>query len=82
MIWLWILLSLLAFVAGLRHRTRTRSPRGSGGAPRVDDEALRQILETGSLPGDDDEPLDMDEAARAEEEFWGESWDEPDEYSR
>jgi hypothetical protein len=48
----------------------------------VDDDALRRILETGSLPGEDDDPLDMDAAARAEEEFWRESWDEPEEYSR
>jgi hypothetical protein len=80
--WLWILLSVLACIAGLRHWRWGRAARSSSGAPRVDDEALRQILETGSLPGDDDEPLDMDEVARAEEEFWGESWDEPEEFSR
>jgi hypothetical protein len=48
----------------------------------VDDDALRQLLETGSFEPDEDEPLDLDAAARAEEEFWSESWDEPEEYKR
>ncbi len=59
---------------------RARVPR-SGAGPRVDDDAVRRILHTGRLGAgdDDDAPLDMDEAARAEEEFFGESWDEPEE---
>jgi hypothetical protein len=54
----------------------------------VDDDALRRIMQHGTLSTggrddeDDDEPLDPDKAARAEEEFWAESWDEPEEYSR
>jgi hypothetical protein len=53
----------------------------------VDDDALRRIMEHGTLSTgrydeDDDEPLDPEKAARAEEEFWAESWDEPEEYSR
>jgi hypothetical protein len=36
----------------------------------------------GSRASRADEPLDMQAAARAEEEFWSESWDEPEEYSR
>jgi hypothetical protein len=80
---IWILLGALAGVAGLRYVARIRALRSSSGVPRVDDTALRQILEEGTLTaGDGDEPLDMEEAARAEEEFWAESWDEPEEYSR
>jgi hypothetical protein len=82
MIGFWILLAGLACIAGIRYWRRMHSARGAGGSPHVDDEALRRILETGSLPGEDDDPLDMDAAARAEEEFWRESWDEPEEYSR
>jgi hypothetical protein len=82
MIGFWILVACLASIACFRHWRRMHSARGAGGAPHVDDEALRRILETGSLPGEDDEPLDMEAAARAEEEFWRESWDEPEEYSR
>ena len=81
--WYWSLLALLVILAGLRYGLRRRTQRRSGGVPRVDDAALGRILQTGSLPGDDDddEPLDPEAAARAEEEFWQESWDEPEEYS-
>lgn len=77
MIWIWSLLAVLVLVAGIRHWSRMRATRG---APHVDDHAIRRIMETGSLETGDDEPLDVDEATRAEEEFWSESWDEPDEY--
>lgn len=84
MIWLWSLFAALTGLAGIRYWRRVRSGRGAGLPPQVDDEALRQILETGSLEagGEDDEPLDMEAAAEAEEDFWSESWDEPEEYPR
>lgn len=78
---LWAVLAGLALAAGARHLWRTRAGRGRG-TPRVDDAALRRILETGTLPGEDDDRLDLDEAARAEREFWDEGWDEPEEYGR
>lgn len=81
MSWLWLLLALVAALAGLRHLLRRREMRSRRG-PRVDDDALRQILATGSLAYTDDDPLDLAEAARAEEEFWNESWDEPEEFQR
>lgn len=79
MTWLWMALGALAAIAGLRYRARLRAGRG-GGPPRVDDEAVRRIMEEGRLHSGDDEPLDMREAARAEEEFWNQPWDEPEEY--
>ena len=82
MFWFWIFLALLAGLAGLRYLQRIRSARSSGAPPVVDDEALRRILEEGSLTTEEDEPLDLEEAARAEEEFWSQSWDEPEEYPR
>lgn len=86
MTWFWIFLALLAGAAGLRYLARLRSASRRGAPPRVDDDALRRILEHGTLStggGDeDDEPLDPRRAARAEEEFWAESWDEPEEYTR
>lgn len=85
MSWFWIFLAVLAALAGLRYLRRLRSARSALGPPRVDDDALRRILATGTLStggDDDDEPLDLEKAARAEEEFWEESWDEPDEYPR
>lgn len=82
MLFLWGALAALVAIAGTRHLLRLRASNTPDGTPRVDDEALRRILETGSLPGSDDGRLDMDAAARAEEEFWRESWDEPEEYGR
>lgn len=82
MTWIWILLGGLVGLAGLRYRSRLRAADRPGPPPAVDDEALRRILEEGSLPAEDDEPLDLDEAARAEEEFWSESWDDPEEFPR
>ncbi|HEV2149908.1 MAG TPA: hypothetical protein VGR37_21095 [Longimicrobiaceae bacterium] len=83
MTWFWILSGALAGLAGLRYVGRIRAMRASSGVPRVDDDALRRILAEGTLAAEDgDEPLDLEEAARAEEEFWSESWDEPEEYSR
>jgi hypothetical protein len=80
MSWIWVLLGALVAGAGLRYRRRLRSERPSEHPPAVDDLALQRILDEGTLPAADDEPLDMDEVARAEEEFWSESWDEPEEY--
>lgn len=80
MTWLWILFAALVGAAGVSRWARGHSSRGPGGTPRVDDDALRRILETGTLEADDDEPLDPRAAARAEEEFWSESWDEPEEH--
>ena len=74
------LLTLLLWVAAVRRLlARRRRPR-----PRivVDDAAIERILRHGSLSTGEDEPLNEDEIARAEQEFWEESWDEPDEYSR
>jgi hypothetical protein len=80
MTWLWILFGVLAALAGIRYRARLRSGHPHG--PTVDDDAIRRILDEGTLmtTEDDEEPLDLDEVARAEEEFWSESWDEPEEF--
>jgi hypothetical protein len=80
MSWIWVGIAVMVGVLGSWARARARG-RADRGVPRVDDDALRRILRDGSLPVESgDEPLDMDEAARAEEEFFGESWDEPEEY--
>ena len=69
--------ALLIAAAGVRYRRRLAALLGSDGPPRVDDDAIRQILEKGSLRGP---AVDMRAAASAEEEFWSETWDEPEEY--
>ena len=71
---------VLLLVAGLRRLWLRRRKARRG--PIVDDEAIARILAEGTFVSDDDEPLDEDEIARAEAEFWEESWDEPDEYHR
>lgn len=82
MTWIWTLFALLLVAAGLRYVLRLRSARPPGGPPVVDDDALRRILEEGTLTTEEEEPLDLDEIARAEEDFWAESWDEPEEHPR
>jgi hypothetical protein len=80
-IWIWALIAVLVAAAGMRHRARIAHVEDAPeGLPRVDDDAIRRILREGSLRSPDDEPVDMEEAARAEEEFFDESWDEPEEY--
>ncbi len=80
MTWIWILLGLLVLAAGLRYRHRLRAGRSRAGTT-IDDDAIRHIIGTGRLPKKaDDSRIDMEEAKRAEEDFWAESWDEPEEY--
>ena len=80
MIWFPMVLAAIAGVAGLRYLVRLRSFHDEDGPPAVDDDAIRQILEEGTLKGRD--ALNLDEIARAEEDFWAESWDEPEEHPR
>lgn len=43
----------------------------------VDEAVIEQILETGEVFLEEDEPLDLDEIDDEEDRFWSESWDEP-----
>lgn len=70
----------MAGVAGVRYLVRLRATGSAEPPPVVDDAAIRQILEKGTLKGG--EALDMDAISRAEEEFWAQPWDEPEEYPR
>lgn len=75
-------LLLLVLVLAAAWRLRSRREQVRRRPLRVDDAAIEQILRQGSLTVPDDEPLDEEEIARAEREFWQESWDEPEEYGR
>ena len=79
-----LLLGALAIAAGVRYVIYRRAARRRHTAV-LDDAAIREIERTGRLerrnPADD-EPLDLDEIAAAEAEFWAEEWDEPEEYER
>ncbi|MHB1193296.1 MAG: hypothetical protein ACYC6F_09635 [Longimicrobiales bacterium] len=68
----------LLSASGLRLRGRIRR-RLARSVPVVDDRAVSQILETGVLAAEDDEPLDQAEIDEEERRFWSERWDEPEE---
>jgi len=70
----WILVGLLATIAGLLVRSRIASHVNRS---TLTDDDLRRI-EAG-LPVEVDEPLDLEAIAEEEEAFWDESWDEPEE---
>jgi hypothetical protein len=74
----WTFLAMLVVAAGLKARARRRAVV-SAALPRVDDDAVRSIVETGALAVDADEPLDLLEIGEEEERFWSEPWDEPEE---
>jgi len=46
---------------------------------RIDEDDIRRIEEEGALLTDDPEPLDLDRIGTEEDEFWKETWDEPEE---
>ena len=81
MTWFPVVLAAIAGVAGVRYLIRLRAAHFAEAPPTVDDDAIRQILERGTL-STGPEGLDLGEIARAEEDFWAESWDEPEEYPR
>ena len=75
----WAALMALVFASGIAVRRRL-SRRLRAEPPTVDDEALRQIIETGSLATSEDEPLDLEQIDQEERRFWSDSWDEPEEW--
>lgn len=74
---LWLALAALMVAAAVRLHMRSRELSASP-HPRVDDDAIAAILETGQLTVD--EPLDLSEIDEREERFWSETWDEPEEW--
>lgn len=76
----WLLLGALLLVAWLTARARLHHLSSQPG-PAVDDDAIRRIMEEGTLTTEEDEPLDIDEVSREEQAFWDEErWDEADEF--
>jgi len=73
-----IIMAAVVLAGGLVARRRVRDAV-EGDVPVVTDEVMRRILEEGAAGGEDDEPLDEDEIRRAEDRFWDEEWDRPDE---
>ncbi len=74
----WMVLSVLVVTAGLKAYARRRAVLAAS-LTSLDDDAIRSIVETGSLTVEVDEPLDLREIGEEEERFWSERWDEPEE---
>lgn len=70
----------LASVIVWAYLRRRRALRERLQRPGLDDAAVDRIIAQGRLEVEDPEGLDLDEIARAEEEFWkGEAWDPAEE---
>ena len=74
----WGILSVLAIFACIAGYLRRRA-LFSASSTRIDDDAVRAIVEKGALTLEEDQPLDMREIEAEEERFWRETWDEPEE---
>lgn len=81
MVWISTVIGVLAAAAGAKFWWERRAARAALRASGLDDDDVRRIIAEGTITArEEDAPLDMSEAARAEEEFWSDSWDEPEEY--
>jgi len=59
---------------------RRRALRETIETPSLDDAAVDRIIREGVIRVEDPEPLDLEEIARAEEDFWdSEGWDPAEE---
>lgn len=59
---------------------RRRALRETISMPSLDDAAVDRIIREGVIRMEDPEPLDLEEIARAEEDFWdSEGWDPAEE---
>jgi hypothetical protein len=72
---LGLALGFVVVLAVLRMKSKFAQLRREEG---VTDEMILQIETRGEV--EIDEPLDRRKIAEAEERFWEETWDEPDEY--
>ncbi len=74
----FVLLAAVVVLAGALARRKVRRTV-EGELPVVTDETLRRILAEGSVETPEDPPLDEDAIREAEDRFWEERWDEPEE---
>jgi hypothetical protein len=75
----WGACGLLVIVAGVRALARARLRQGRL-SPSVDDDAVRRIIDEGVLASEEDEPLDLDGIEEEERRFWGETWEDAEEW--
>jgi hypothetical protein len=76
---IWFGFGALAVLGGLAVRRRLNESRARQRSV-LDDDAVRRIVDTGRLSIDEDPPLDIDEIEEAEDRFWSETWDEPEDW--
>ncbi len=75
---LWFFLGALVAYAWISMRLKLKRSIEDP-VPHVDEDAIRRIEEEGALFTDGPEPLDLEQISREEDDFWRESWDEPEE---
>ena len=76
---IWIAFGVLAVAGGVAVRRRLGASLG-GAKSSLDNDAIRRIVETGSLSVDEEPPLDLEEIEEEEDRFWSEKWDEPEQW--
>ena len=65
-------MALLVIVAGVLSRRGERNRRG------LSEDLIRQIEAMGRIDREDIDLLDVDDIRSEEDEFWAQSWDEPE----
>ncbi len=78
---LFVILAAVVLLGGLLRRRQVRRTV-EGEEPVVTDELLRTLLDEAGRDEEESNPLDEDEIRRAEDEFWRQEWDEPEEWGR
>ena len=73
--YLFLALAVLVAVAGWEVRRRLREQTRAG----VTDEVVHRIETLGRVDAEDVEPVDLELAKAEEDEFWAQTWDEPEE---
>ena len=73
--YLFVALAVLVAVAGWRVGHRLRHQTRSG----VTDEIVHKIETLGRVDAEDVEPVDLERVRAEEDEFWAQTWDEPEE---
>ncbi len=73
--YIFVALAVLVAVAGWRRRSQLRHLTRSG----VTDEIVQRIETVGRVDAEDVEPVDLELARAEEDEFWAQTWDEPEE---
>lgn len=70
---LFLLLALVVVAAGTVVRRRLRARRS-----RLTDDMVRRIEREGRIDAEDVDPLDLERIRAEEDEFWSQTWDEPE----